>query len=77
MRIDYTISGSFTVPDGSRFLPGSENLIRLPGGQVISVHPIIEMASDANADDHHNLNYEEARALDVVLEDYDRCSVPW
>ncbi|BAI99008.1 hypothetical protein Sj15T_10040 [Sphingobium sp. TA15] len=77
MRIDYSIQGSFSVPEGSAFLPGSANLVRLPGGQVISVHPVIEMASDANADDHRNLNYEEARALDVILEDYERSSVPW
>lgn len=77
MRIDYSIHGSFSVPDGSAFLPGSANLIRLPGGQIISIHPIIEMASGTDADDHHNLTYEEAAALDVLLEDYERSSVPW
>ncbi len=77
MRIHYSIHGSFSVPDGSAFLANSANLIRLPGGQIISVHPIIEMASGPDADDHRNLGYEEAASLDVLLEDYDRTSVPW
>lgn len=77
MRVHYSIHGSFTLPQGSAFLPGSENLIRLPGGQIISVHPIIEMASGADADDHLNLDYEAAVALGVHLEDYDRTSIPW
>jgi hypothetical protein len=77
MRIDYSISGSFCVPDGSAFLPGSRHLIRLPGGQIISIHPIVEMASNANADDHRNLDYEEAAALGVMLGDCDRDSIPW
>lgn len=77
MRIDYTITGSFTVPEGSQFLAGSENLIRVPGGQIVSVHPVIEMASGEEADDHRNLSYDEAAAIDVLLEDYDRTSIPW
>lgn len=77
MRIHYSIHGTFSVPDGSVFLPNSANLIRLPGGQIVSVHPVIEMASDSDADDHRNLGYEDAVALDVLLEDYDRTSLPW
>ncbi len=77
MRIHYSIHGSFSVPDDSAFLPDSANLIRLPGGQIISIHPIIEMASGTDSDDHRNLDYEEAAALDVLLEDYGRSSVPW
>lgn len=77
MRIDYSIQGSFFVPDGSAFLPDSANLIRLPEGQIISVHPVIEMATDENTDDHRDLTYEQARSLGVFLEDYDRSSVPW
>ena len=77
MRIDYTISGSFSVPDGSTFLPGSRNLIRLPDGQIVSIHPVVEIASHADADDHRNVDYEEGAALGVLLEDYDRDSMPW
>ncbi|MCK9549515.1 hypothetical protein [Aquamicrobium sp.] len=77
MRVQYSIHGSFALPEGSAFLAGSENLIRLPGGQIISVHPVIEMAGGPDTDDHRNLNYEEAVALGVYLEDYERCSVPW
>lgn len=77
MRIDYTISGSFTVPERSHFLANSQNLICLPGGQVISVHPVIEMATSEEADDHRNLTYGEASALGVLLEKYDRDSIPW
>ncbi|WIW89591.1 hypothetical protein K3M67_06430 [Sphingobium sp. V4] len=72
-----SIHGTFSVPDGSAFLPDSENLIRLPGGQIISIHPIIEMAGGPDSDDHRNLSYDQAAALDVLLEDYDRSSVPW
>lgn len=77
MRVHYSIHGSFTLPEGAIFVPDSANLIRLPGGQVISIHPIIEMATGLDADDHRNLDYEEAVALGVYLEDYDRTSVPW
>lgn len=76
MLIHYTISGTYTVPEGSAFIAGSENLVRLPDGSVVSVHPIIELASSADADDHRSLDYEEGRAVGVMLEDYDRTSIP-
>ncbi|RIA46197.1 hypothetical protein DFR49_0730 [Hephaestia caeni] len=77
MRVQYSIHGSFTLPKGSAFMPGSENLIRLPSGQIVSVHPVIEMASGPDTDDHRNLDYEQAAAIGIHLEDYDRSSIPW
>jgi hypothetical protein len=72
MRLEFNISGTFTVPDGSRFVDGSENMIRLPDGKVISVHPIFEMASSEAADDHADLGTAEATKIGVEMEDYDR-----
>jgi hypothetical protein len=72
MRIDFTIAGSFTVPDGTEALPGLANQFRLPSGEIISVHPIIEKASNLTADDHRDLSYTEAERLGVALSLYDR-----
>lgn len=76
MLIHYVISGTYTVPAGSAYVTGSVNLVRLPDGRVVSVHPIVEMASEANSDDHVNLSYEEARTAGIMLNDYERTSFP-
>jgi len=51
---------------------GTGNLFRLPTGEVISVHPIIELASSSEADDHRDLTTAEAAVLGVHLDLYDR-----
>lgn len=74
MRIEFSIAGTFTVPDGSGFVDGANNLVRLPSGQIISIHPIVEIASGENGDDHRNMTYSEAQDIGIVMEDYDRSS---
>ena len=75
MHVDFEIHGRFEVPEGTTALPETSNLFRLPGGAVISVHPIIEMASGTHSDDHRDLTYSEARALGAVLDLHDRNSI--
>lgn len=72
MHIDYVIEGSLPVPDGTVLLIGAANQFRLPTGEVISVHPVIEMASGADADDHHDLTWSQADEYGIALELYDR-----
>jgi hypothetical protein len=74
MHITFAITGQVAVPAGTRLLPGATNLFQLPGGQVISVHPVIEAASHAGADDHRDLTSSQAYALGVCLALYDRNS---
>ncbi|WP_454887333.1 hypothetical protein [Sphingomonas oryzagri] len=70
--IAFTLSGTCLVPDGSTPVEGFANHVRLPGGQLISIQPVIEMASGADADDHRDISYDEAVALDIYLECEDR-----
>ena len=72
MHVDFEIHGSFEVPDGTCLVPGTVNLFELPSGAVISVHPVIEMATSMIADDHRDLTYAEAAALGVRLDLCDR-----
>jgi hypothetical protein len=72
MHVAFEIHGSFEVPDGTEPMGGFPNLFRLPSGQVISVHPVIEMASAPDRDDHRDLTTAEASALGVHLDLYDR-----
>jgi hypothetical protein len=74
MHVEYEIRGRFEVPEGTRLLPRISNRFELPSGVVISVQPVIEMASSTVADDHRDLTYAEAAALGVVLDLYDRDS---
>ncbi len=67
-QISFTLNGSVLVPDGTTEVEGLANHVRLPGGQVISIQPVIEMASDVDTDDHRDLTYDEAGALDLYLE---------
>jgi hypothetical protein len=76
MLIHYTISGTYAVPDGSAFVEGSENLVHLPIGQIVSIQPVIEIAISMDADDHRDLDHEAGRAIGVRLEDYERTSIP-
>ena len=74
MHVEFTITGTLHVPGGTEPVPGTRNLFRLPGGECISVHPVIEMASTGESDDHRDVTATEAAALDVVLGLYDRDS---
>ncbi|CAN5495255.1 hypothetical protein BH10PSE12_BH10PSE12_07750 [soil metagenome] len=72
MHIDYCITGSFPVPDGTTACAGILNQFLLPSGEVISVHPVIEMASTIEADDHHDLRWSEMEAFGIALQLYER-----
>jgi hypothetical protein len=72
MHVDYVIEGSFPVPEGTEPLPGKLNQFRLPSGEIVSVYPVIEMASGPDADDHRDLSYAEAAEYGIALELYDR-----
>lgn len=67
-EIRFTLSGSCLVPDGAAESESLANHIRLISGQVISIQPVIEIASDADTDDYRDLSYDEAIALDLHLE---------
>ena len=72
MHITFQIQGRIDEPDGTTPLPGVENQFQLPSGQIVSVHPVIELASGLDADDHRDLTYSEAASLGILLDLYDR-----
>ncbi|WP_328277925.1 hypothetical protein [Sphingobium sp.] len=72
MHVDFEIHGSFEVPVGTQPVERLPNLFRLPTGEIVSVHPVIEMASADTSDDHHDLTTSEAAAIGVHLDLYDR-----
>ena len=72
MHVEFEIHGRFDVPDGTEQIDGSTNLFRLPSGQVVSVHPVIEMATALDGDDHRDLTTDAAAAIGVHLDLYDR-----
>lgn len=72
MYVRFEIKGHFAVPEGTRLVDGACNLFRLPGGHIVSVHPVIELASDQDADDHRDLTSAEAAMLGIHLDLYDR-----
>ena len=72
MHIIFQIQGRMDVPDGTTPSPGIENQFRLPSGQIISVRPVIELASGLDADGHRDLTYTEAAGLGILLDLYDR-----
>src|SRR3546814_17111112 len=74
MRINFQIAGSLQVPDALCPLDGATNQYRLPTGEVLSVHPVIEIASGPDADDHRDLGASEAAALGLFFDIYDRAS---
>ena len=67
-QIRFTLSGTCLVPDGTSEVDRIANHVRLPSGQIVSIQPVIEMASGADADDHRDLSYDEAVALALYLE---------
>ncbi|MDF0491463.1 hypothetical protein PX699_16800 [Sphingobium sp. H39-3-25] len=72
MLVTYIIEGSCSVPDDTQPLEGVANQFRLPTGEIFSIHPVIEMATGPNADDHRDLTYWEAAARGISLEFYER-----
>lgn len=74
MHIDFAITGTLHVPNGTEPVAGARNLFRLPGGQCVSVHPAIEMASSFESDDHRDVTTREAAAFGLSLGLYDRDS---
>jgi hypothetical protein len=74
MHVEFQIEGRYQVPLGTEAIPGTQNQFRLPTGQVVSVYPVIEMASSVNSDDHRDLNWSEAHAIGISLDIYDRAS---
>jgi len=74
MHVEFQIEGRYLVPSGTEAIPGVENQFRLPTGQIVLVHPVIEMASSFDSDDHRNLNWSEAHAIGISLDLYDRTS---
>lgn len=71
-NVAFEISGTFEVPVGTEPVDGMPNLFRLPTGHMVSVHPVIEMASGTDTDDHRDLTTDEAGALGIYLDLYDR-----
>lgn len=74
MHVDYIIEGTFPVPEGTTPVAGVANQFRLPSGEIISVHPIIEMASGLHTDDHRDLSYSQAANYGIALNLYERSS---
>lgn len=74
MHVEYEIHGSFEVPAGTRPVEGMPNLFRLPSGEVVSIHPVIEMASAEDRDDHRDLTTAEGATFGIHLDLYDRAS---
>lgn len=74
MHVEFTIEGRYHVPEGTSPLEGVANQFRLPTGQIISVYPVIEIASGVDSDDHHDLSWSEGAALGISLDLYDRHS---
>lgn len=72
MHVEFEIHGRFDVPDRTEQIAGSANLFRLPSGEIVSVHPVIEMATALDSDDHRDLTTDEAAAIGVHLDLYDR-----
>lgn len=72
MLVKFSIEGELRLPEGSRAIEGVANQFVLPNGHVVSVHPVVEVASGLDVDDHRNLEHREAEALGISIEDYDR-----
>lgn len=74
MHVEFEIRGRYNVPEGAEPVAGALNLFRLPTGQIVSVHPVIEMATAIDSDNHRDLSTGEAATFGVHLDLYDRTS---
>lgn len=72
MQVEFEIRGTFQVPGGTVDLPDMDNWFRLPSGPIVSIYPVIELASDPDADDHRALTHAEALEVGIDLDLYDR-----
>lgn len=67
MHVEFEIRGCFVVPEGTILVPGTENIFQLPSGEIVSVFPIIEMASGQDRDDHRDISWQESMDLGVPI----------
>lgn len=74
MHVEFQIEGRYQVPAGTTIVEGIANQFRLPTGQILSVHPVIEIASGIDSDDHRDLTWSEAASLGISFDLYDRYS---
>ncbi|WP_328276129.1 hypothetical protein [Sphingobium sp.] len=74
MHVEFEIQGRYDVPEGTQPVAGTLNLFRLPTGQIVSVHPVIEMATATDSDDHRDLSTGESATFGIHLDLYDRSS---
>jgi hypothetical protein len=72
MRTEYTITGYIDFPEGSTFRKDVANQVILPDGKIVTVHPILELSSDMDADDHRDIRTVEEQTLGINHLDYDR-----
>lgn len=62
MKIEYTLQGTITVPDGSQFQDHSRAII-LPDGQWIKLFTAVELNDD------RDISFHQQIALDIDLFD--------
>lgn len=74
MHVEFEIRGCFVVPEGTILVPGTENIFKLPSGQIVSVFPVIEMATGVDCDDHRDLSWQKSMDLGVHIYLCDRTS---
>ena len=72
MEIHFRLEGYCQVPDGTRPLDDVRNQFRLPSGVIVSICPVVELATSENADDHRDLTYEEGIQLGLAVEILER-----
>ncbi|ALJ16593.1 hypothetical protein [Sphingopyxis macrogoltabida] len=72
MEIHFRLEGYCQVPDGTRPLDEVRNQFRLPSGAIVSICPVVELATSENADDHRDLSHDEGVELGLVLEILER-----
>lgn len=74
MHVEFEIRGCFVVPEGTILVSGTENIFQLPSRQIVSVFPVIEMASSQDCDDHRDMSWQESIDLGVPIYLCDRNS---
>jgi len=68
MEIHFRLEGYCQVPDGTMPLDDVRNQFRLPSGAIVSICPVVELATSKNADDHRDLSHDKGVELGLVLE---------
>lgn len=72
MEIHFRLEGYCQVPVGTSPLDAVRNQFRLPSGAIISICPVIELATCENADDHRDLSHDESVELGLTVEILER-----